>query len=230
MTVALRVFGALLFLAAFFVSRREARLSWNESSAWQQLVTLQFDAAADDAAPDSAWLPSAAGAAPDARRREATVAYWLGRYDDLVERSGGAADPDVLFVSANAAFRAARRGRPLGPDAARQLDPVLQAYGRVLQSVPRHADAAYNFEYVVRLQDQLRVMRGSPPAENRNAAGEGGPVEIREFPQGPTVHGLPGGPPPEIRAEDFEILRPRDVGERAAEPGQAPGSTLRRKG
>jgi hypothetical protein len=138
MTVIVRVLGALLLLVVGMVLRNEAARSRGEATAWQQLITLEFDSLAGTATPAEGILAAAVNSAADARRRSATVDYWLGHYDDLAERHAGAADADVLFVAANAAFRAARRGRPVGPEAARRLDPVLQAYTSVLKATPRY--------------------------------------------------------------------------------------------
>ena len=226
MTVIVRVVGALLLVVVGVVLRNEAARSRDEATAWQQLITLQFDSPAVTETPSEGFLASAVGSAADARLRSATVDYWLGHYDDLAERHAGAADPDVLFVAANAAFRAARRGRPVGPDAARRLDPVLQAYTNVLKATPRYPDAAFNYEYVVRLRDQLNLMKPGPVGVPLPAR----PIQTAGLPIGPTVHGVPGGPPQKGKPNEVEILRPRDVGEREAGPDQAPGGTLRRKG
>ena len=226
MTVIVRVLGALLLLAVGMALRSEAARSRGEATAWQQLITLQFESPAVTETPSEGFLASAVDSASDARRRAATVDYWLGHYNDLAEHHAGAADPDVLFDAANAAFRAARRGKPTGPDAARKLDSVLQAYTNVLKASPRYPDAAFNYEYVVRLRDQLNLMKpgavGVPlPAQ---------PLQTTGLPIGPTLHGVPGGPPQKGKPNEVEILRPRDVGEREAGPDQAPGGTLRRKG
>jgi hypothetical protein len=226
MSVAARVLGAVLLLGAAVLARNEARRARDEAAAWQQLVTLQLDQAST-AAPTASWLTSLIGAATNDRRRHATVDYWQGRYENLVQRDSAAADPDVLFVAANAAYRVARHDRPVGPDAARRLDSVVQAYSSVLKAAPRHADAAYNLEYVARVRDQIRVMKITP-GENVSPAAF---VAAGEFPSGPTVHGFPGGPPRDQKPDDIQILKPREQGEReASEPGQARGSTVKRKG
>jgi hypothetical protein len=230
MTIVLRVAAALLFAGAAALAAAGARESRRQADQWQQLVTLRYEGAAAPEAPTGPLPIALAGDPAAAARRQATVDYWLGRYDELVTTQGGATDVDVLFVAANAAFRAAREDRSVGPDAARQLDGVLQAYASVLKAAPRHTDAAFNFEYVSRLRDRLAVMKPPPPAKERESPRGSGPVRTADLPLGPTVHGLPGGPPPEIKAEEFQILTPRDLGDRESDPEQAPGSRMRRKG
>lgn len=230
MTIALRVAGALLLAGAAALAAAGARESRREADQWHQLVTLHYDGVSSSEAPRG-WLPvSLAGDSSAAARRQATVDYWLGRYDEIVTTQGGATDAEVLFVAANAAFRVARQDRAVGPEAARQLDGVLQAYASVLKAAPRHADAAFNFEYVSRLRDRIGAMKPAPPAKERESPRGAGPVRTTDLPRGPTVHGLPGGPPPEIKAEEFQILTPRDFGDRESDPEQAPGSKMRRKG
>jgi hypothetical protein len=229
MTIAIRVIGAVLLLGAAALAHSEARQARGAAAAWQPLATLGYDATAAIEQPFAGMLPTATRSAADAARLSATVDCWLGRYDDLVGRQGGATDPEVLFAAANAAFRSARRGPAVGPDAARQLDEVLRAYASVLRAAPSHADAAYNLEYVARLQNRLARMKPLP-ARERDAPRAAGPIQTSDLPSGPTVHGLPGGPPPEMKTDEFEVLTPRGFEERETDPGQAPGSRMRRKG
>lgn len=230
MTIAIRVIGAFLFLGGAALARNEAQLARAEADAWRQLATLHYDRASSVEMPGGGMLAGAFDDDVDAPRLQATVEYWLGRYDDLVEQQGGATNPDVLFVAANAAFRAARREQAVGPDAARQLDPVLRTYAGVLRAAPRHADAAYNLEYVARLRNRLAGMKPLPSSKDRELPRGAGPVQTTDLPPGPTVHGLPGGPPPELKTEEFEVLTPRGFEDREADPEQAPGGRVRRKG
>lgn len=230
LTIVLRIAGAVLLVGAALLLRREAGLARVEADAWLDLATLRYDAAQPDA---SAWASAGFATADltDARRRVSTVEYWLGRYDTLATEHGGDADPDVLFAAANATYRVVRRDTPVGAETARRLDSVLQAYANVLRAEPAHADAAYNFEYVARIRDVHARMRPVPATKgDRESARAAPPLPTTDLPRGPTVHGLPGGPPPDRQSEEFEILTPRDLGEREADPEQAPGARMRRKG
>jgi hypothetical protein len=212
MTIALRLLAVVLLLASAAYARTQAQHARAESAAWQQLVTLQFE-------------PASTAPEGQSDTRRATVDYWLGRYDALLAQSNAAEDPEVLFAAANGAYRAARRDGSVGAEAARRLDPVLQAYANVLRAAPRHPDAAYNLEYVAWLRDQVARMQATPASGPRPAS-----LTDTDLPGGPTVHGLPGSTPPEAKGERFEILRPKDIGERESESGQAPGRPMRRKG
>ena len=104
---------------------------------------------------------------------------------------------------------------------------MLQAYAAVLKASPRHADAAYNYEYVSRVRDRVasRVPGKTPPALAPVAAARAG-----DLPGGPTIHGRPGGPPPEAKAEEFQVIAPMEYGDREAQPEATPGGKIQRKG
>jgi len=226
--IALRLTGALLLVGAAMLASREAGAARREADAWEELVTLRYERAAE-AEPPAGLLAIALGDALQARRRQAAVEYWLGEFDDLVA-SNDESDPDVLFVAANAAYRAVRLRGATGPDAARQLDPVLQAYATVLKAAPSNTDAAFNFEYVARLRSELERMRPSPAAADAPARRTAQPARTSDLPRGPTIHGLPGGPPVNVPVEEFEVLIPRGSEAEEAPPGQAEGRKVRRKG
>jgi hypothetical protein len=110
---------------------------------------------------------------------------------------------------------------------------VLQAYAAVLKASPRDLDAAYNFEFVTRVRDQ--AASAPPPKPGKGDAPHPMPMPPivpaeRDLPLGPTVHGRPGGPPPDVKAEDFEIIAPMEFGDREAQPEATPGGKLPRKG
>ena len=229
MTIAVRAIAAVLLMAAASLARSEAQLAGTEAEAWQQLVTLRYEAAST-AEPPSGALATALGDVVDAGRRHALVEYWLGRYGDLIEKGSGSTDPDVLFVAANAAYRTASREGAIGPEGAKKLDPVLQAYASVLKASPRHADAAFNFEYVARLRSYLERMKPGAGVKFDEEPRRAEPIATVDLPRGPTVHGVPGGPPANVKIEEFEVLIPRESGEEEAPPGEAQGGKLRRKG
>lgn len=228
MTIGLRIVAALVLFGAAAMARSEARVAATEADAWQRLVTLRYETAAT-APPPGGALARALGDVVQAGRRLALVDYWLGRYEGLVDQSGGSTDPDVLFVAANAAYRVARDRGDIGPEGAKKLDPVLQAYANVLKASPHHADAAFNLEYVARLRSYLERMKPGRGVTSDEAP-RGGRAPSGDLPRGPTVHGVPGGPPADVKVEEFEILIPRESGEEEAPPGEAQGGRLRRKG
>ncbi len=222
---------AIVLLVAAWLSWSEATLAARVADARQQMATLQFTID-DGLAPSAAlsdYLPGAQGRlADDIRRIRATTAYWIGAYDDVIEERSQELDPEVLLTAANAAFRASERDPGSSQqEQVQRLDGVLQAYAAVLKASPRHADAAYNYEYVSRVRDQeaARVAGKTPPVAVAAVRARAG-----DLPGGNTIHGRPGGPPPEAKAEEFQVIAPMEYGDREAQPEATPGGKIQRKG
>jgi hypothetical protein len=158
----------------------------------------------------------------------ATVDYWLGQYGGITADTNSAeGDAHVLRTVANAAFRQSERDPLAGPAAVQRLDGVLQAYASALKASSRDVEAAYNYEYVARLRDQVaRAPQGKP------AKASPAPVTamVGDLPMGPTIHGRPGAPPPEAKMEDLQMLAPMEYGDREAQPEATPGGKRERKG
>jgi hypothetical protein len=208
-TVIGRLLVAVAVAAGAWASWAEAERTGRRVAAWQSLVTLQYGEI--DPALDAVTA--------------AIAAYWLERYDAAPADSD---DPvmmaGVLRTVANAAFRASQRDPGVGPAAVQRLDAVLQAYASALKAAPRDLDAAYNYEYVARLRDQVARTPGKPAAPVAPA------VMAGDLPAGPTIHGRPGGPPPDTKMEELPIITPMEFGDREAQPEATPGAKRERKG
>jgi hypothetical protein len=221
-TTILRMTIAIALAAGAWFSWTEASAVDRRVAAREQIVTLRFADVDEDV---------------DASTR-ATVAYWLERYGDVAADSGpdrDAAAAEILLIAANAAFRESQRDAGTGAAAIQRLDGVLQAYASALKASPQSSRAlgaealakaaAYNYEYVARLRDQVARSQGKvklPPAPAAAMAGD--------LPAGSTIHGRPGMPPPEAKMEDIEILAPLEYGDREAQPEATPGGKRERKG
>ena len=233
-TVIVRVFIALIFAVAAWVSWRESQLADRVADAKQAVATFDYDAtnALEPMRSVSDYLPGRTRRlSDDIRVAKAHVAYWLGRYDAVDTSNGGDVDADILLASANAAFRASQRDPGTGPVAVQKLDGVLQAYAAAMKATRAQdalaKDTAYNYEFVARLRD--RVARGSP-ATPAHAASADAVVMGGDLPAGPTIHGSPGGPPPEAKTEEFQTIMPMEYGDREAQPEATPGAKRQRKG
>ena len=230
-TVIARLLVAVVLFAAAWLSWSEAALATRVADARQQMATLQFqiDDELTPAASVSDYLPGADGRlSSDIRRIRATVAYWIGGYDEVMEKTSQELDPEILLTAANAAFRSSEGDRRAPQqEQVQRLDGVLQAYASVLKASPRHTEAAYNYEYVSRVRDQMAS----------RVAGKGTPAPVAvvrrssgDLPDGNTIHGRPGGPPPEAKAEEFQVIAPMEYGDREAQPEATPGGKIQRKG
>jgi hypothetical protein len=228
---------AVLLFAAGAVSWSQARATRRLAGAHQRLATLHYDL--DDESEGAATvlnrLPWPAGTVrDDVQRHRAIVTYWLSRYESLTDMISGAggpapADPALLLVAANAAFRASAPQSVDRRSAIERLDGVIQAYADVLRKDPTNADAAFNYEFVARLRDVL----AKAPAPGRAARDRKAPkpedVSV-DLPSGPTVHGRPGGPPEGTAMSDFKTITPMRYDEREEQTDPGRGNKIRRRG
>jgi hypothetical protein len=213
-TIILRLTVAIGLAAGAWWSWAEANAADRRVAAKEQIVTLRFAEVDDDV--DQAT--------------RATAAYWLERYSDVAadpdtDGHNTSTDAEILRMVANAAFRDRQRNPGTGAAAVQRLDAVLQAYASAMKASPRDLDAAYNYEYVARLRDQVARAQGKvklAPAPAATMAGD--------LPAGSTIHGRPGMPPPEAKMEDLEIIAPLEYGDREAQPEATPGGKRERKG
>jgi hypothetical protein len=234
-TVIARLSIAVVFAAAAWLCWSESALTGRVADARQDIFTLNHAGLAPLApqATLSDYLPGdRKPLADEIRVGKSIVAYWLGRYDAVAADSGaGGVDPEILLASANAAFRLAQRDPAMGAAAAQRLDGVLQAYAAALKAAVSSSavarEAAYNYEFVSRLRDRLartpqgRIARSPLPSA---------PVMGGDLPAGATLHGGPGGPPPDTKMEELQTIMPMEYGDREAQPEPTPGAKRERKG
>lgn len=235
MTSALsRLALALVLFAGAMIAVSEARRAERVADLHERLVTLDH-AAEDPSGEGDAWwrVGPLATLGRDARHDHATMAYWRSDFPALTDPDGLVAgtgeqvgeQADLIFLAANATFR----GVPTrGVDRAltiERLDRVIDQYADVLRVDPSHRDASFNFEYVTRVRDQ--IARGRPGRTDQ-APGPAPVIPSPDLPTGPTVHGRPGGPPPEIPGNEFRTLAPMPYDEREeSDPGQGPAPRRR---
>ena len=211
----------LLGAIALSASRADARMA----DAQELMATLRFDEAADSlsAAEDSLryarWVPwVGADAVREVAAKRAALQYYQGRYAELLPEGDPVAAVDennvpLQFVVANAVFRdkliTATTAKPSSPAVDRgvlvqALDEASSGYLTVLKGERFHEDAAFNYEFTVRLRDQ--VAKGQrPPAQAAENA------ELGES----------GAPSPATSAQGFEIYVPLESNEKTPAGGDA---------
>jgi hypothetical protein len=232
-TTIVRIFIAGILAAGAWLSWSESRLAARVADAKQDIATLNHDNldALTPARAISDYLPGDRRHLSDEIRvAKATVAYWLGRYGAVAaDTDAGSADADILLAAANAAFREAQRDPSTGPAAVQRLDGVLQAYASALKAAPTNADAAYNYEFVARIRDQVaRSPQGK--AAKIGPITPSKPMFGGDLPLGATIHGGPGAPPPDAKMEELQMIAPMEYGDREAQPEATPGAKRERKG
>ena len=153
--------------------------------------------------------------------KRAAVRYWLGDYAPLVVDYTSVDSPnitnnlDLQFVIANADYRSVQRPDSNAEIALGALDHATGVYRRLLEGNGTHLGAAFNYELMVRL---------------RNQVAEGG--EIPAF-RSPTVPGNQGQNTEEAEMEDVQIYVPQDNAverNEADDPTIGEGTPIRKRG
>ena len=131
------------------------------------------------------WIGN--GPLNDMRAREAALQYWQRRYAAIVPEQ---ADPvanipsdnlALQFVMASAMYR---EGLAVAKDKATTLaalDAASNAYMTLLRNASRHDDAAYNYEYIVKLRGDIdKGRRKATPPQSTEPEGNQGkqPTEL----------------------------------------------------
>lgn len=220
--VAAVVLGALAALV-WTGSRLERRLARAE----QQMATLNLGGPAAtyaELAGTFAWTESLPWLFGETRAdivaRQAAIRYWQADYGGLLADYGDVASAEVgenlplQFIIANAAYRAGLAAPADRAQLLSALDGAIGAYRGVLQESPGHRDAAYNYEYLLRLRAD--VAAGAEPPDRRQS-----------------LHGQEGESPEDVQLEDIKIYVPvqRDVDPEMDEaPTLGAGSRIRRRG
>lgn len=228
------ILAALLF-AGGTLALRESRHVSRLAEAQRSLSTLRYVDDADLGAESTLInrLPAPIGLGEGVETRHtATVNYWLARYTALTDMAAPGSGPaiqdaQVLFLAANAAFRTSAPQSEDKKGVVSRLDAVVQAYADVMRRDPNMSDAAFNYEYVVHLRDQIakgpRGLKPSPKKAER-------PDESVDLPVGPTIQGRPGGPPESESMSDFKTVTPMRYDEREEQMDPGKGQKIQRKG
>ena len=177
--------------------------------------------------------------ADDLEEHRAASEYWQARYDALAPQrdASGAAivqQPAVLAMAANAAYRTGQRETGDRQAVLRRLDAAVKSYAELLKKDPNNADAAYNYEYLVRLRETTSKAKPVPPGKREDPAHAlqklTGLVMAGDLPDGKTVHGDPGSPPPNTDMTQFKMHIPIRPDERQGGSDAGQGKVKIRKG
>jgi hypothetical protein len=200
-SVGLALAGTLLWFAGDVERRRAA--------AEHTLVTLRYDRAAQelDAATGSRLIePLLRWLSPGADDARAVATYWSGDYETLTRSD----EPNLKLLAANAEYRALRASGGPWQTVVGRLDAIAKRYADVLRTQPENEDAAYNYEFVLRMRSG--VMKARQPL----VAGDSAFDAL-------TVHGQAGAPPQDSDAKKFRMIVPMlpDERQEAEEAGRS---------
>ncbi len=159
----------------------------------------------------------------EVRAEKAAAHYWLRDYGAIVPAQSdpiGALPTDGIelqFIVANAVYRRAdMQARDLA-GRLQAIDSGIAAQLAVLRNSTRNEDAAFNYEYLLKLRAALTALKGVP-----RDGEEGGPEK--------TTHGQPGGEPQETKPTTYKIHTPLESKEfQDQKAGEQAGKTIERK-
>ena len=116
----------------------------------------------------------------------------------------------------------------------RRLDGAMKTYTELLKRDPDNVDAAYNFELMVRLRDAASKAKPAAPSKREDPARAlqkpTGVAMAGDLPEGRTVHGEPGAPPPNTDMTQFKMHIPVRPDERQGGSDAGQGQKKIRKG
>jgi hypothetical protein len=214
-------FAGAMCLAAGIVDREIVRTQENAFALRHAGSAEAFDTA-ERYLQYGSWIPSVGRRLNDVRARRASMHYWQREYDRIVPQDSDplagipSANVDLQLIAANAAYRKSQPAAKDRTNTLRALDAAINAYVAVLRNAGADEAAAYNYEYLVRVREDIDQGRRSADLTERAEDGPAGE-------QG-------GAPPQDSNKRDLKILIPLDPGEmdKAIEPGK--GAPIERKG
>ena len=140
---------AIILVAAGAILWRSSEHERRLAAAERDLVTLKYDdaaAAAEQPGGRLAGLMPGARTEADSKTLASTAGYWGGDYDKAIE------NPDAKLLAANAAYRKLRQTGGSWQAVVGRMDSVVKQYAEILREDPANTEAAFNYEYVVRLR------------------------------------------------------------------------------
>jgi hypothetical protein len=209
--------------------RGVARLDSHMADAAERLSTLQY-APAQESLSDAEqyanharfvpWLGS--DARQEIRARQAAVQYWQRQYDTVLPAGAepvAAVDEqnvELQLVVANTAYRVNQTQFKDKQSTIKALEETAAGYLTVLKNNTWHPDAAYNYEYIIRLRDAAAKGSQPPPPQKNEEESD---------------NGESGAPTPATSQEGFQIYIPLEQGEKNPTGGEAgKASAKERKG
>ena len=205
---------AIILVAAGAILWRSSEYERRLAAAERDLVTLKYeDAAAAAAQPGGrlANLMPLTRTAGDAKALASTAGYWRGDYEAAIQ------NPDAKLLAANAQFRKIRETGGSWQAVVGRMDSVVKQYAEILRENPNNTEAAFNYEYVVRLRAVFAARKLPVPPLNAKA-------------NGLTIHGYAGAPPEESDMKKFKMIVPMRPDERLEAEKAGKGTTKVRKG
>jgi hypothetical protein len=219
--------GAALLGAAGVATLMFGRFERDMADAQQYASTEQYDAAraslvsAEQYLPYAKWAPRiGARAENDVRSRKASLDYWQRNYEAVLPRENDpvgavdAANLELQTIVAEAAYRAGRAAATDKQTTVQAFDEAIGAFQTVLKNETWNADAAFNYEFLIRERDAIAKGQRKPSSP---------PEATGQF-------GNSGQPAESGNTKKFEIYVPLNGNERSKSGEAGKGSSNPRKG
>ncbi len=121
------------------------------------------------------------------------------------------------MLAANAAYRKLRQAGGSWQAVVGRMDSVVKQYAEILREDPANTEAAFNYEYVVRLRAVIAARKlPVAPVDGKNA--------------NISIHGSAGAPPEASDMKKFKMIVPMRPDERLEAEKAGKGTTKVRKG
>lgn len=210
--------AAAIFAGAGVIGLTVSRLQRALADAQEQTSTQQYRRAqqslesADSYLRYAQWVPRVGDeTVREIRARQAAVQYWQGDFAKVLPAQAepvaavDESNAELQLVVANAAFRTGLNGVTERAAALQALNEIANGYLTVLKNNTWHEEAAYNYEYVIRLRDEVAKGR-RPPSDQRQTG-----MELGEN----------GAPSDATSTKGFQIYVPLQGDEKSPEGGDA---------
>jgi len=205
-----------------------AHLENSMADAQQRVSTLQYQDAKtslDDAkqyADHARWVPWLGhDERQEIKAREAAVQYWEKKYDAIVPAQAepvaavGDESVELQLVVANGEYRLGQMESKDKASTMKALDQAAAGYLTVLKNNTWHPDAAYNYEYLLRLRGDIAQGKRKPTSsqdKSDNLGEQGAPAQNS------------------ANSKKFEIYVPLEGSERTESGEAGKGAPIKKKG
>jgi hypothetical protein len=166
----------------------------------------------------------------DLQVRRSRLSYWRRDYAAVLEETAANGEnektisPSLRFIRANARYRAIT-GKQSREQVIRDLGLSIRDYAKTIEADPTFTDAAFNYEFLLMLRDDM--VSGRKPAPFRHP---GAPQSQPDQMKG--VHGEQGAEQAFKTPQKMKVLVPKEGDEpfekRGPEPGK--GSATKKRG
>jgi tetratricopeptide (TPR) repeat protein len=165
----------------------------------------------------------------DLQVRRSRLSYWRQDYAAILKETAANGEdektlsPSLRFIRANARYRAIT-GKQNREQVIRDLGQSIRDYAKTIETDPTFTDAAFNYEFLLMLRDDIAGGRRSTPFRHPGAQ--------KLLDRMKEIHGEQGAEPAFKAPQQMKVLVPRegdeDPNKRGPEPGK--GSATKKRG